>query len=225
MPHPLLMALFEDVSAAAGAARELHSLGIGRADLSVVARDHQVEGTIAESNRRQPGFGDRGLEHGVAMGRTERLRPCRDCHRASRNGCRRCGRAACGRARRSRRTRCRRSQSGADQGWFARGRRRAVARADRERRSDSAWRTRSRGGSPSSGNRDVATQYGRVVLRNGSNEQWPAASYQLEHRLPANRGGAMARRGRNGAFYGRSLSGYRVGGEGRRSPAQAGSRG
>ena len=55
MPHPLLMALFPDVSAAAGAARELHSLGIGRADLSVVARDHQVEGTIANQIDASPG--------------------------------------------------------------------------------------------------------------------------------------------------------------------------
>ena len=55
MPHPLLMALFQDVSAAAGAARELHLLGIGRADLSVVARDHQVEGTIANQIDASPG--------------------------------------------------------------------------------------------------------------------------------------------------------------------------
>jgi hypothetical protein len=55
MSHPLLMALFPGVSAAAGAARELHLLGIGRADLSVVARDHQVEGTIADQIDASPG--------------------------------------------------------------------------------------------------------------------------------------------------------------------------
>ena len=55
MPHPLLMALFPGVSAAAGAARELHLLGIGRADLSVVARDHEVEGTIADQIDASPG--------------------------------------------------------------------------------------------------------------------------------------------------------------------------
>jgi hypothetical protein len=55
MPHPLLMALFADVNAAAGVARELHGFGIGRADLSVVARDHQVEGTIASQIDASPG--------------------------------------------------------------------------------------------------------------------------------------------------------------------------
>jgi hypothetical protein len=55
MPHSLLMALFSDVSAAAGAARELHELGIGRADLSVVARDHQLEGTIGNQIDASPG--------------------------------------------------------------------------------------------------------------------------------------------------------------------------
>lgn len=49
------MALFYDISAAAGAARELHALGIVRADLSVVARDHQVEGTIADQIDASPG--------------------------------------------------------------------------------------------------------------------------------------------------------------------------
>jgi hypothetical protein len=55
MSHPLLMALFQDVSAAAGAARELHALGLGAADLSVVARDHAVEGTIARAIDASPG--------------------------------------------------------------------------------------------------------------------------------------------------------------------------
>jgi hypothetical protein len=49
------MALFQDVSAAAGAARELHGLGLGRADLSVVASDHHVEGTIANQIDASPG--------------------------------------------------------------------------------------------------------------------------------------------------------------------------
>jgi hypothetical protein len=55
MAHPLLMALFYDISAAAGAARELHALGITRADLSVVARDHHVEGAIADQIDASPG--------------------------------------------------------------------------------------------------------------------------------------------------------------------------
>jgi len=53
--HPLLMALFENVNAAAGAARELHALGLGPSDLSVVARDHQAEGTIAKQIDASPG--------------------------------------------------------------------------------------------------------------------------------------------------------------------------
>jgi hypothetical protein len=55
MPHPLFLALYEDVSAAAGAARELHALGVARADLSVVARDHQEEGVIARQVDATPG--------------------------------------------------------------------------------------------------------------------------------------------------------------------------
>jgi hypothetical protein len=55
MTHPLLMALFQNVNAAAGAARELHALGLGPSDLSVVARDHQAEGTIAKEIDASPG--------------------------------------------------------------------------------------------------------------------------------------------------------------------------
>lgn len=55
MSHPLVMALFQDVSAAAGAARELHQLGLGAADLSVIGRDHQAEGQIAEQIDASPG--------------------------------------------------------------------------------------------------------------------------------------------------------------------------
>jgi hypothetical protein len=55
MSHPLLLALFQDVSAAAGAARELHALGLGAADLSVVASNHSVEGTIAREIDASPG--------------------------------------------------------------------------------------------------------------------------------------------------------------------------
>jgi hypothetical protein len=55
MSHPLLMALFHDVNAAAGAARDLHSLGISRADLSVVARDHETESTIGTQIDATPG--------------------------------------------------------------------------------------------------------------------------------------------------------------------------
>jgi hypothetical protein len=55
MSHPLLMALFSDVSSAAGVARGVHALGIDRADLSVVARDHQDEKRIATQIDGSPG--------------------------------------------------------------------------------------------------------------------------------------------------------------------------
>jgi hypothetical protein len=55
MPHPLLMALFRDVSSAASAARGAHALGVDRADLSVVARDHQDEERIANQIDASPG--------------------------------------------------------------------------------------------------------------------------------------------------------------------------
>jgi hypothetical protein len=55
MSHPLLMALFKDVSSAAAAARELQGLGLDRADLSVVARDHSDEGRIANQIDASPG--------------------------------------------------------------------------------------------------------------------------------------------------------------------------
>ena len=49
------MALFHDVGAAAGAARELHALGLGPGDVSIVARDHQVESAIAKEIDGTPG--------------------------------------------------------------------------------------------------------------------------------------------------------------------------
>ena len=55
MSHPLLMALFGDVSAAAAAARGAHGLGVDRSDLSVVARDHEDEGRIASEIDASPG--------------------------------------------------------------------------------------------------------------------------------------------------------------------------
>lgn len=55
MSHPLLMALFSDVSSAASAARGAHALGVERADLSVVARDHQDEERIGNQIDASPG--------------------------------------------------------------------------------------------------------------------------------------------------------------------------
>ena len=55
MSHPLLMALFRDRSEATVAARHLRTLGIPRDDLSVVALNHQMEGTIADEVGGRPG--------------------------------------------------------------------------------------------------------------------------------------------------------------------------
>ena len=55
MSHQLLMALFGDRRAAAEAARELNTQGVARADLSVVASDHQTEGAIADDVGGSPG--------------------------------------------------------------------------------------------------------------------------------------------------------------------------
>ena len=55
MAHPLLLALFDGITAAAGAARELHALGVGPSDLSVVSRDHAAESTIAQQIDGSPG--------------------------------------------------------------------------------------------------------------------------------------------------------------------------
>lgn len=49
------MALFGDVSSAAAAARAAHALGLDRADLSVVASDHQAEDRIANQIDATPG--------------------------------------------------------------------------------------------------------------------------------------------------------------------------
>src|SRR4051812_24127873 len=55
MPHALVMALFQDVSAAAAAARELRTLGIPRERVSIVARTHDEEGALARSSGASPG--------------------------------------------------------------------------------------------------------------------------------------------------------------------------
>ena len=53
--HPLLLALFDSPSAAAGAARDLRALGIARERVSVVARSHDEEGALAEATGASPG--------------------------------------------------------------------------------------------------------------------------------------------------------------------------
>ena len=55
MPHPLVLGLFDDPSSAAAAARELRALGVARERVSIVARSHQQEGSLAEAAGASPG--------------------------------------------------------------------------------------------------------------------------------------------------------------------------
>jgi hypothetical protein len=55
MSHPLFLALFDDVTSAAAAARDARALGADRADLSIVARDHSDEERIANQIDASPG--------------------------------------------------------------------------------------------------------------------------------------------------------------------------
>jgi hypothetical protein len=55
MPHPLVLALFQDRPTAAEAASRLRSLGFGPGDLSVVAATHQLEGALADEMGVTPG--------------------------------------------------------------------------------------------------------------------------------------------------------------------------
>lgn len=55
MPHALVMALFEDAAVAADAARDLRNLGIPRERVSIVARSHDEEGTLARASGASPG--------------------------------------------------------------------------------------------------------------------------------------------------------------------------
>ena len=55
MPHPLVLAVFDSASSAAAAARGLHQLGVSREHISVVARNHEEEGALAEQLEASPG--------------------------------------------------------------------------------------------------------------------------------------------------------------------------
>jgi hypothetical protein len=55
MPHPLVLAMFEDVSAAATAARELRAKGLLPEQVSIVARTHDEEGVLARAADASPG--------------------------------------------------------------------------------------------------------------------------------------------------------------------------
>jgi hypothetical protein len=55
MSHPLVLALFDTAENAARAARALNGVGIGAERLSVVARNHEVEGDLATRIGATPG--------------------------------------------------------------------------------------------------------------------------------------------------------------------------
>lgn len=55
MSHPLVLGLFSDATAAAGAARALRALGLTPQQVSIVARSHDAEGELAEAAGASPG--------------------------------------------------------------------------------------------------------------------------------------------------------------------------
>ena len=55
MSHPLVLGLFDAPSAAAAAARALRSSGIPQTRVSIVARSHEEEGTLARASGASPG--------------------------------------------------------------------------------------------------------------------------------------------------------------------------
>lgn len=55
MPHPVVLALFDDAMAASVAARELRTLGVPPERVSIVARSHDEEGVIARASGASPG--------------------------------------------------------------------------------------------------------------------------------------------------------------------------
>ena len=55
MKHPLVLAMFTTRDRAARAARALHAAGVTREELSIVARDHEDSGELAEAYEGTPG--------------------------------------------------------------------------------------------------------------------------------------------------------------------------
>jgi hypothetical protein len=55
VPHPLVLGLYSTPSAAAAGARALHALGVARDQISVVSRNHDEEGALAEQMDASPG--------------------------------------------------------------------------------------------------------------------------------------------------------------------------
>jgi hypothetical protein len=55
VPHPLVLGLYSNAAAAASGARALHDLGISRDQISVVSRNHDEAGALAEQMDASPG--------------------------------------------------------------------------------------------------------------------------------------------------------------------------
>lgn len=55
MTHPLVLALYPSAATAAAAASAMHGLGVTREHISVVARNHEEEGDLAERLDASPG--------------------------------------------------------------------------------------------------------------------------------------------------------------------------
>lgn len=55
MSHPLVIALYPSAAAASVAARALHTNGVAREQISIVSRNHEEEGVLAEQMDATPG--------------------------------------------------------------------------------------------------------------------------------------------------------------------------
>jgi len=55
MSHPLVLALFPSPAAAASGARAVHEVGVTRDQISIVSRNHDEEGALAEQMDATPG--------------------------------------------------------------------------------------------------------------------------------------------------------------------------
>lgn len=55
MSHPLVLGSFPSAAAAAAAARQLHAIGVLREQISVVSRNHDESGALAEQMDATPG--------------------------------------------------------------------------------------------------------------------------------------------------------------------------
>lgn len=68
MTHPLVLALFPDSGRASAAARAVRALGVDRRDLSIVARNHEAEGELAERLGGSPGVEIEDSRTAAALG-------------------------------------------------------------------------------------------------------------------------------------------------------------